>query len=375
MKFQRKYEDLETYLNKNEVLIIYGPRRVGKTFLIENYLKDKNKYLLVTGDDIDARNILSSQSLSALRQFVEGYKMLVIDEAQRIPDIGWGVKLIVDKIPGVKVILTGSSTLKLSSELGEPLTDRATVLKLFPLSLSELNNHYNKYELALKTNDLLVYGSYPGVLQKNTHIEKQRKLVGIVQSYLLKDILELERVKNSKKLLDVLRLLAFQVGSDISLNEIAEQVALDVKTIQRYLDLMEKSFIIYNLRGYSKNLRDEIVSKSKYFFYDNGVRNAIISNFNGLELRDDIGKLWENFVVMERIKFQNYNDVFANNYFWKDWSGKEVDWVEEKKGTLEVCEFKYNPKVKYKLPTKFKENYKSSSFKVIHRDNFVDWLV
>lgn len=375
MKFQRKYEDLATYLNKNEVLIIYGPRRVGKTFLIENYLKDKSKYLLVTGDDIDARNILSSQSLSAIRQFVEGYKMLVIDEAQRIPDIGWGVKLMVDKIPGVKVILTGSSTLKLSSELGEPLTDRATVLKLFPLSLSELNNHYNKYELALKTNDLLIYGSYPGVLQKNTHIEKQRKLVGIVQSYLLKDILELERVKSSKKLLDILRLLAFQVGSDISLNEIAEQVALDIKTIQRYLDLMEKSFIIYNLRGYSKNLRDEIVSKSKYFFYDNGVRNAIISNFNGLELRDDIGKLWENFLVMERIKFQNYNDVFANNYFWKDWSGKEVDWVEEKQGTLEVCEFKYNPKAKYKLPTKFKENYKSSSFQVIHRDNFLDWLV
>lgn len=370
----RIYDDLNAYLKPNEVLIIYGPRRVGKTVLLENFLPKINlKYKLVNGGDLEAQEALSSQRIDILRSYTEGYELIAIDEAQYIPNIGENLKLLVDSVPGIKIIATGSASLDLSGKVGEPLTGRHTKLILYPLSQLELKLEFNKYELAQKKEGYLIFGSYPKVLTAATLKEKSKFLLSLVDSYLLKDILELEEVKGSKILLDLLRLLAFQVGNEVSLSELAQNLPIDPKTVARYLNLLEKSFILISLRGYSRNLRKEIGSKAKYYFYDNGIRNAVISNFNPLNLRDDTGRLWENFLVVERIKKQSYKAIFANNYFWRTWDQKEVDFVEEREGRLFGYEFKYSPS-KTKIPQDFLSAYPNSKVEVITTENYLDFI-
>ena len=374
MKLARFYQNLENYLEKGKVLLIYGSRQVGKTTLLTEFLEKTNlKYKLASGDDIRTQEILSSQDFSKILQYVSGYELLAIDEAQRIPNIGLGLKIIVDQKPDISVIATGSSSFELAGQTGEPLTGRKKTLTLFPLSQIELSNIYNDFELIEKLPEYLIFGGYPAVLTKENKEDKIVILNEIVNSYLLKDILELEKVKGSKTLLDLLRLLAFQVGSEVSLSELGRQLAIDSKTVARYLDLLEKSFVLFNLRGYAKNLRKEVTKKSKYYFYDNGIRNAIISNFNDLNLRDDVGRLFENFLVCERLKNQSYNKIFANNYFWRTWDKQEVDWIEEREGKLFGFEFKWTESKSRSLKS-FMDNYGNTETKTVNRENYLEFI-
>lgn len=374
MKLPRFYQNLENYLENGRVLLIYGSRQVGKTTLLTEFLEKTNlKYKLASGDDIRTQEILSSQDFSKILQYVSGYELLAIDEAQRIPNIGLGLKIIVDQKPDISVIATGSSSFELAGQTGEPLTGRKKTLTLFPLSQIELSNIHNDFELKEKLPEYLIFGGYPAVLTKENKEDKIVILNEIVNSYLLKDILELEKVKGSKTLLDLLRLLAFQVGSEVSLSELGRQLAIDSKTVARYLDLLEKSFVLFNLRGYAKNLRKEVTKKSKYYFYDNGIRNAIISNFNDLNLRDDVGRLFENFLVCERLKNQSYNKIFANNYFWRTWDKQEVDWIEEREGKLFGFEFKWTESKSRSLKS-FMDNYGNTETKTVNRENYLEFI-
>ena len=389
MKIIRHYQNLDQHIKPNKALVILGARQVGKTTLLKDYLATLNpvrnkisngvnktvKYKLDVGDDIRVQEIINSMNFSKIKEYAEGYELIAIDEAQKIKNIGQGLKIMVDQIPGIKIIATGSSSFELAGQIGEPLTGRKRTLTLYPISQIELRNLYNNYELKSRLEEYLIYGSYPEVIVSKTLEEKKRILNEIVGSYLLKDILELEKVKGSKILLDLLRLLAFQVGNEVSLSELGEKLGLDYKTIARYLDLFEKSFVIYSLRGFSRNLRKEITKKSKYYFYDNGVRNAVIANFNPLELRDDIGKLWENFIISERVKKQSYKNIYANNYFWRTWDGKEIDFIEERSGRLYAYEIKWSIKtIPSQPPQDWKSAYSDSIFKVISQDNYLEFI-
>lgn len=347
---------------------------MGKTTLVQEFLQTtKLKYKKDTGDNIATQEHLGSQSLDKIKDYVGNYELIFIDEAQKIPNIGVGLKLMVDSIPGIKVIATGSSSFELAGQVGEPLTGRKFTYNLFPISQLELKNHYSPFELKESLGKYLVFGSYPDVLNAPTEIAKSKYLEELINSYLLKDILELEKVKDAKLLRDMLRLLAFQVGGEVSHAELGTQLGIDAKTVSRYLDLFEKSFIIYNLRGFSRNLRKEITKKGKYYFYDTGVRNALISNFNQLNHRDDQGKLWENFLFMERLKKRSYSEIYANDYFWRTWDQKEIDLIEERDGKLFGYEFKFGNK-KTKKPLEWLQTYKEAEFQIINQDNYLEFI-
>lgn len=376
MMLPRFYDNLSSYLKPNKVLFIFGSRQTGKTTLLKKFLsesKDKFRYKLDSGDDINLHAVLGSSNFKKIIEYAKGYDLIAIDEAQKIKGIGQGLKIMVDQAPNLKVIVTGSSSFDLAGQIGEPLTGRKINLALYPLSQIEMGNIHNDYELKNLLDDYLVYGTYPEVLTNEFINDKKRILEELVGSYLLKDILELEKVKSSKLLLDLLRLLAFQIGSEVSLSELGKQLGIDGKTVARYLDLFEKSFVIINIRGFSRNLRKEITKKSKYYFLDNGIRNAIIANFNPLEIRDDIGELWENFLVAERIKKQSYHQIYANNYFWRTWNQKEIDWVEERDGKLFGYEFKWKSKP-LKVATAWSANYPDASLEIIDKENYLEFV-
>ncbi len=375
MLIPRYYDNLDDYLTENKVLLILGPRQVGKTTLLKNFLqKTKLKCKLVSGENIIVQDVLSSQNFDRIKEFAEGYDLLAIDEAHKIKGVGLGLKIIVDNIPGIKVIATGSSSFELLGQTGEPLTGRKRTLMLFPVAQLELNKLYNKFELKENLRDYLVFGSYPEVLTQKSRNRKIEILHELTESYLLKDILEFERIKGSRYLFNLLRMLAYQVGSQVSFNELAQNLGVDVKTVARYIDLLKKSFILYEVQGYSRNLRKEITKKSKYYFYDNGVRNALIANFNDLDLRNDVGALWENFIFVERLKKREYKGIFANVYFWRTWDKQEIDLIEEREGKLFAYEIKWS-KRKVKVPSQWKALYKNSEFAVITRDNYLEFIL
>ena len=375
MKNLPRFYQLQKFIKPSQVVVIYGPRRVGKTTLLNQFLKETDlNYRLDTGDNIIVQEALSSQNLKLIKNYVADHQLIAIDEAQNIPNIGMALKLMVDQIPNIKVIVTGSSTFELAGQVGEPLTGRKQTLTLYPLSQLELLKQHSPYDLKQNHSDYLIFGSYPKVLTSSAKPDKKQVLEEIVSSYLFKDILSFEKVKSSKLLLDLLRLLAFQVGSEVSLTELGGKLGLDYKTVARYLDLFEKSFILFNLRGFSKNLRKEITKKSKYYFWDLGLRNAIISNFNDLDLRDDIGRLWENFLVIERLKKQQYHQLSANNFFWRTWGKNEIDWVEEREGQLFGYEFTYSHGYKKSSPSLWKETYSNSQFRVVDQTNYLDFI-
>ncbi len=300
-----QYSKIENYLKKYQVITIVGPRQVGKTTLVEEFIKNnqnKYKFKLLTEDDVRVCEIFSSRNLDLIKEFVSGYDIIVIDEAQRIKNIGINIKLAVDNVKGIKFILTGSSSFELIAEVGEPLVGRKKTLNLFSLAVMEIKNIFNDYELKQKLNEILIFGLYPRVFTSENKNDKIEIINEIVNSYLLRDVLSFEGIKKSNVILKMLRLLAFQIGNEVSLNEIANNCDIDVKTAARYIDLLEKSFIIYEVGGFSKNLRKEITHKKKYYFYNNGVINSLIANFNNLELKDDVGRLWENFIFIEIIK-------------------------------------------------------------------------
>jgi hypothetical protein len=374
--FKRSYEPLSSHLKAGKALLIYGPRQVGKTTLLQNFLKNTPlKYKLDSGDNIRTQQTLGSQDFSQILSYVEGYELLAIDEAQNIPNIGMAIKIIVDQMPNIRVILTGSSSFELAGQVGEPLTGRKQTLTLYPLAQAELLSSYNKFELRENLEDFLIYGSYPEVVLASTGKQKIDVIAEISNSYLIKDILAFDRVKNSKVLLDLLKLLAFQVGSEVSLTEIGTKIGVDYKTVQRYLDLLEKAFVIIRLGGFSRNLRNEITNKAKYYFLDNGIRNSLIAQFNGLSQRNDIGQLWENFIFIERLKHRAHQSIYANMYFWRTYNQQEIDLVEDRDGKLHGYEMKWSASKMPNAPHQWTEAYSNSSYEIITPDTYQKFIM
>jgi len=375
---QRIY-NLEKLIRKDKILVIYGARQVGKTTLLESFLEDvkrkgQKKVRYVTGNDIDAIDYLCSQSLKKIEEFVAGYDMLVIDEAQKIPSIGNTLKLIIDKIKTLEVIVTGSASFELAGQVGEPLTGRKRTITLYPLSQLELSNVHNTSELRLILEDFLIFGSYPEVISSGRDLSEKREVLHeLLSSYLLKDVLELEDVKSPKVLLDLLRLIAFQIGSEVSMSELGRQLGINKKTVARYLDLLEKTFVLHSVQGYSGNLRKEVTKMGKYYFYDIGIRNALIGNLNRLDMRNDIGVLWENFLFIERVKKREYHRIYANEYFWRTYTQQEIDLVEERNGKLYGYEFKWGDK-KVREPKLWRETYNNAQWEVINKQNYLDFV-
>lgn len=371
---QKQLENLKKLISPNKVVVIYGPRRCGKTTLLNKFLETTDqKFLFVSGEDIDIREYLSSQSIIRLKSFVGSNKLLIIDEAQKIKNIGVNLKLIVDHLPGVSIIATGSSAFDLAQNIGEPLTGRKYTLKLFPLAQLEIARIEAPHETAANLENRLIFGSYPEVILAKGNNDRERYLKEIAGSYLYKDILELDGLKHSDKIVRILQLLAFQIGKEVSLSELGTQLSMSKNTVERYLDLLEKTFVIYKLSGFSRNLRKEISKSSRFYFCDNGIRNVLINNFNTLNLRNDIGQLWENYIITERIKKQEYEELRPNNYFWRTYDQKEIDWVEEREGKLFGYEIKWKS-AKIKPPSDWLKTYKEAVFEVVDENNYLKFI-
>ncbi len=374
MWFTRYYENKDSFLNKGKVSLLYGPRRAGKTELIKMQLRNfKGKLFEGTGDDIELRSVLGSENKSKILTAFQDYDCIFIDEAQRINNIGWGLKILVDGLDGKSIIASGSSSFKLASEVGEPLTGRSITHTLFPLSVVELKKQFGGMDIVQNLENYLIFGMYPDTLNQRNKNDKVAYLTELRNSYLLKDIFEVDGVKNADKMFGLLKLLAYQIGGEVSLSELGNALELSKQTIARYIDLLEKSFVIKKIGGFSGNLRKEVTKTNRYYFIDNGIRNAIINNFNATDNRNDIGMLWENFMVMERIKKQEYEKIYSNNYFWRTYDKKEVDFVEERDGKLFGFEFKWSPR-KVKIQKEWLRTYQNATFEIINKDNFLGFL-
>ncbi len=361
-------------LEPGRAVVVYGPRRVGKTTLLNKYLEGVSEpFDFYNGEDIETQKLFTVQSIAKYKSLLAGKNLLVIDEAQKIENIGLNLKLIVDHLPHLKVIASGSSSFDLAKQVGEPLTGRKRTLTLFPVSQMELSTVEDYIEIRSNLEERLIYGTYPEVLVTEGFPEKKQVLQETVSSYLYKDISELNGIQHSKKITDLLTLLAFQVGKEVSLNELGRALEMSRPTVARYLDLLEQTFVLVNIRGFSRNLRKEVTKNSRYYFYDTGIRNALINNFNTLDRRDDIGMLWENFIVLERLKKQAYKEIYANNYFWRTYDQKELDWVEERDGKLFGFEIKWG-KDKAKPPKDWLETYQNAEYQVINQENYLDFI-
>ena len=367
------------YLIKNKikpgkVVVLHGARRVGKTFLIKEYLKTVGeKYILWNGEDFAVHELLSRRSVQNYKNILGSTKLLVIDEAHRIPDIGQVLKLIVDSFENLKIIVTGSSAFDIANLAGEPLTGRKYEIMLYPVSENEFLQFEKPEERYDNLLQRLVYGNMPEVINIDDSEDKAAYLRELVNSYLLKDILAFENIKNSSRLIDLLKLIAYQTGNEVSIEEIGRQIGMSKNTVEKYLDLLSKVFVVYRLNGFSRNLRKEVVKNSKWYFYDNGIRNAIVANFNHINLRDDRGMLWENYMMSERIKFHSYSGVVCNRYFWRTYDKQEIDLIEEREGKLFAYEVKWK-NAKIKSPAAWQKAYPASTFNVITTENYSDWL-
>ena len=361
-------------LQPNKVVILSGARRVGKTMLVKEILANVNEpILMLNGDDINVHDKLSIRSIENYKQILGTYKLLYIDEAQKIPEIGLKLKLMIDEIEGLRIIISGSSSFDIHKNAGEPLTGRKYTFTLYTLSENEytqIENNINKMD---KVRERLVFGNYPELLHLPDRQDKVDYLNEMISSYLLKDILVYEHIKNSQKIFNLLRLIAFQIGGEVSLQELGIQLGISKNTVEKYLDLLSKVFILHKVEGFSRNLRKEITKNSRWYFLDNGIRNAVIANFNPLQARNDIGALWENYMISERLKYQEYRRISSNNYFWRTYEQQEIDWVEERDGSLFGYEFKWKEE-KVKIPTQWKSAYPDASFELININNFSEWL-
>ncbi len=360
-------------IKPNHVIGIIGARRVGKTTLIERIISSlkRNKILLIQGDDIDSAEILSSQRKSLLERFVKGYTHLFIDEAQEIPNIGASLKLMVDTIPGLSIVITGSSAFNIRNNTGAPLTGRSTFFNLHSLAQIEFNENFIEARNNLSTR--LIYGNYPQVHNSMNENEKRKILEGIKDGYLLKDILMHENLKDSIFILNLLRLIAFQIGNEVSYSELGRALNADNKTVKRYLDLLEKMFVLFSLNGFSRNQRKEYTKSPRYYFWDNGIRNVIVSNFNPINQRDDIGKLWENYWISERLKYIDYSETYCNKFFWRTYDQKEVDYLEVTDKQITGFEIKWGD-AKSRNFNHFLKSYPEAKLHLINKDNYLDFL-
>lgn len=361
-------------ISPGKVIVLTGARRVGKTFLISEYLSTINeKFILLNGEDFAVHDLLKRRSVQHYKNILGGTRFLIIDEVQKIPDVGNILKLIVDNFQELKILVSGSSSFDISNETGEPLTGRKKEITLFPISESELKPLEQPQEKFDNLCLRLTFGNMPEIFSLNSVNDKAEYLREIVNSYLLKDILAYESLKNSDKLFALLKLIALQIGKEVSLQELGKQLAMSKNTIERYLDILSKVFIIYKLTGFSRNLRKEIVKSSKWYFYDNGIRNAILANFNLINNRDDIGMLWENYMMSERLKYNHYNEIIYNKYFWRTYDKQEIDLIEEKGGKLYAYEFKWKPG-KIKIPAAWKSSYPNARYHQINNENYSDFV-
>ena len=365
-------DSFTTLLQPNKVLLLIGPRRVGKTvFINELCNKTEERYLKLLGEDTSVIDLFHTRTMENYKRLTAGYTLLIIDEAQSIPEIGKCLKLIVDSIDDIKVIITGSSAFDLMHTLGEPLTGRMNIVNLYPFSQAEYKEDLFTAKANLESR--LIYGSYPELLQYPSLDEKQQYLRELVNSYLFRDILKFENLHHAEKLVALLRLVAFQVGKEVSTNELSLQLGISKQTVERYLDLLSKTFVIYKLPGFSRNLRKEITKSSRWYFYDNGIRNTLIANLQPLGNRNDVGELWENYLLAERIKVQSYRRLLVNNYFWRTYDQQEIDLVEERDGNLFAFEFKWRTR-RSKPPKAWTNTYPDAHFKTITPDNYLEWL-
>ena len=361
-------------LTDRKAIILLGPRQVGKSTLMEQLQASFAQPVAIwNGDEADIRDLLKNPSSTKLKSLIGNSKTLVIDEAQRIEDIGLTLKLIVDQIKDVKVIATGSSAFELSNKTSEPLTGRKWEYKLYPISFEEMVNYHGLLAEKRLLQQRMVYGYYPEIV--NHPGEEVVRLKQLIDSYLYKDILIWERILKPEKLEKLLQALAFQVGSEVSYNELGQLAGLDNETVEKYIQLLEKAFIVFRLGALNRNLRNELKKSRKIYFYDNGLRNAIINSFNAVTLRDDVGALWENFLISERQKKLAYKEIHCLKYFWRTHAQQEIDYLEECNGEINIYEFKWNAKAKVKFPKAFLDSYQPKSMSVITNENFQDFLL
>lgn len=364
---------LLTRIDHKKAIILFGARQVGKTTLVRQLIKNiGEEAVFFNGDELTSRNIWTSQQIELLKQSIAGKKLIILDEAQRVPEVGLICKQLIDAGLGLQLILTGSSTLDIADITQEPLTGRKWEYSLYPVSFGELVQHEGLPGAIGKLPLYLIYGTYPEVVTNPG--DAQELLSNLTSSYLYKDILALSGLKKPMLLEKILTALAWQVGSEVSLNELSRLVGADVKTVDQYIYLLEQVFVVYRLGAYSRNLRNEINTKKKIYFYDNGVRNALIGNYSSTDVRTDIGRLWENYLISERKKLLAYNGFHGSTYFWRNMQQSEVDYIEEIDGKLYAYEFKWNPGAKARFSTSFMEAYRPEVAEVIHRDNFWQWL-
>ena len=364
------FQKLNEKFNKGKAIVLLGPRQVGKTTLINTCLEGQD-FLFLNGDDPEIRNLLENTGVSKLRLIIGKNTLVFIDEAQRIKDIGLIAKMIIDQFKEVQLIVSGSSALEINQSTQEPLTGRKFEYQLFPISWEEFENHVGYLEANTQLEERLIYGMYPDVL--NNRSEAGEILKQLTTSYLYKDVLSITGIKKPELLDKLLKALALQIGSEVSYNELANLLQIDKTTVSKYIDLLEKAYIVFRLNSYSSNQRNEIKNNRKIYFYDNGIRNMIINNLNPLELRTDKGALWENFLISERIKLQQYNQLYTNNYFWRTVQKQEIDFVEETNGQVTAYEFKWNSKGKAKIPAVFLNQYNAIG-KIIDKENFREFV-
>ena len=357
-----------------KVVVVYGARQVGKTTLVRRVLADLSyRTLAINADELRYAEVLSSRDLRRLRELVEGYELLFLDEAQRIPEIGVNLKLLVDHLPQLRIIVTGSSSLDLASKIQEPLTGRAWIHMLYPIAMSELARQHNGFELNEMLEERLVLGSYPEIFAIPGSAARREYLQNLAASYLYKDVLEIGGVRHSNKLRNLVRLLAFQIGREVSLTELGGQLQMSKDTVASYIDLLEQSFVVFRLGGFSRNLRKEVTRQDKIYFWDLGVRNVAIDNLRPLVERNDVGALWENFVIAERRKWLHYRQTLASLYFWRTYTGAEIDIIEDRGGELFAYECKWNTS-RGRMPESFLAAYPNTPYTVIARQQYLEYL-
>ena len=367
---------LQESLLPGKVVALYGPRQVGKTTLALDLIeRSPYRARYISADELLYREALASQSRQTLGELLGDAELLVIDEAQRVPNIGLNLKILVDSFRHARILATGSASFDLANKISEPLTGRQLTFHLYPVSYPELSAAFGPLEARAQLERWLVWGGYPAIVTAETPQLRQRLLNELVGASLYRDLLEWEGLRRADKIADLLRLLAFQIGQEVSVAELAASLALNRQTVERYLDLLEKVFVIFRVGGFSRNLRKEVTKNARYYFYDNGVRNSLIQNFNPLPLRNDVGQLWENFLVVERRKANQMRGRMVNTYFWRTYDQKEIDYLEESGGRLEGYEFKWQETAPRRaVRDEFLRAYPDASLTVIHRDNFTDFL-
>ena len=377
MKIQRfLLPQLQEAILPGKALVLYGPRQVGKTTLAQELLSSvtlRSKF--VNADELIYREALASQNRQRLGEVLGDAELLVIDEAQRVPDIGLNLKILVDSFPHAAILATGSASFDLANKISEPLTGRKLTFNLYPVSYGELRQTLGALEARAQLERWMVWGGYPTIITTDNPVMRERLLGVLVGSYLYRDILDLEGVRRADKIVDLLRLLAFQIGQEVSLAELATNLALNRQTVERYLDLLEKVFVIFKVGGFSRNLRKEVTKNSRYYFYDNGVRNSLIQNFNPLALRNDVGQLWENYLWIERRKANQQAGRSVNAYFWRTYDQKEIDCIEEHGGKLYGYEFKWQGgDIRRATRNEFLEAYPGSELTTVNQQNFESFL-